>query len=133
MATLIIRNVPDNVISELDRLADQEDRSRESYIRRLLAEHTNQENKEQMTGQFSATNMSYAARQAAKAGGLARVGSFDIVSQARIVDPEFDAALMDTVVIRAYSPSGLKVVDITAGNIYMHESEYQDAPAARIS
>ncbi len=40
MATIVIRQVPDEVVAALDLLADQEDRSRESYSRRLVAEHT---------------------------------------------------------------------------------------------
>jgi hypothetical protein len=86
-----------------------------------------------MKGQFRASNMSFAARQAAKMAGLSRVGSFDILSQVRIVDEEINATLLDTIVIRAYSPGGRKSVDITAGDIYTHETMYQDAPAARVS
>jgi len=86
-----------------------------------------------MAGQFRASNMSRAARQAAKFNGLATVGSYDILSHVTIYDPEHQADLMDTIVIRAYSPSGRKSVDITADHIYTMEALYQDAPMARIA
>lgn len=86
-----------------------------------------------MKGQFSAHNMPYAARQAARANGLARVGSYDIVNNVRIVDEEYDAAKSNIVTIRAYSPAGTKAVDITAGQMFHYETLDHDAPAARIS
>jgi len=89
--------------------------------------------RKKMKGQFRATNMSRAARQAARFNGLATVGRYEIVNHASIRDYQTDADLLDIVVIRAYSPAGIKVVDITAGDIYMMEVEYRDAPMARIS
>lgn len=84
---------------------------------------------------FNARNMSKAARQAAKFNGLSTVAKFEILdSQTRIFDinqADFDE-LAATVVIRAYSASGKKSVDITAGDIFMMESEYQEAPMARV-
>ena len=85
-----------------------------------------------MKGQFSGKNMSFAARQAAKLAGLATVGSYDVLSHVSIRGEEIDNDLLDVVIIRAYSPAGKKVVDITAGDIYVHKTMYQDAPAARI-
>jgi len=86
-----------------------------------------------MKGQFSAQNASRSVRQAAKFNGLATMGSFDVVSHVSIRDRSVDADLMDRVAIRAYSPTGKKVVDITADDLYTMQVEYQDAPMARIS
>lgn len=85
-----------------------------------------------MKGQFSASNMSLAARQAAKAEGLAMVDSYDVLSHISIRDEDVDNDLLDVVVIRAYSPKGRKSVDLTAGQIYFYKAVYQDAPAARV-
>ena len=85
-----------------------------------------------MQGQFSAQNMSRAARQAARYRGLSTVGSYDILSHTKIVDGTDDANKEGVVVIRAYSPAGAKVADITAGDIYMMETMYQEAPLARV-
>jgi len=85
-----------------------------------------------MQGQFSARSMSRAARQAAKYRGLGTVGSYDIVSHAKIVNGADDAGKEGVVTIRAYSPAGTKTVDITAGDIYMMETMYQEAPLARV-
>lgn len=85
-----------------------------------------------MKGQFRASNLPYAARQAARANGLATVGSYDILSHVRIVDEELDADKMQIATIRAYSPAGTKSVDIIAGDIFCFETLYQDAPAARV-
>lgn len=81
---------------------------------------------------FLANNISKAARQAAKYNGLANVARFEVVSNIRIVDELDLAEKCATVVIRAYSKSGQKSVKITAGNLYMMETQYQDAPMARI-
>lgn len=86
-----------------------------------------------MKGQFSASDMSRVARQAAKFRGLSTVGSYDVVSNVVIVDPDRDVDLYDVVVIRAYSPSGSKVVDITADDIYTMATMYQEAPMARLA
>ena len=85
-----------------------------------------------MKGEFSAQNLSRAARQAIKLNGLATVGSFDLVNHVTVNDPILDADKLDVVVMRAYSPAGTKSVDITGGNIYLCASEYDDAPMARI-
>ena len=85
-----------------------------------------------MKGEFSAQNLSRAARQAVKLNGLATVGSYDLVNHVTVNDPILDADNLYTVVVRAYSPAGAKSVDITAGDIYMCASEYQEAPAARV-
>lgn len=82
-----------------------------------------------MKGQFSAKSMPFAVRQAARSNGLATVGSYDIVNHVRIVDEEFD---VDIVVIRAYSPAGIKSVDITAGDLFHFETLDQDASPARV-
>lgn len=84
---------------------------------------------------FSANNMSKAARQAARFNGLSTVAKFEILdNQTRVFDinqPDFTEKAA-AVVIRAYSKSGKKSVDITAGDIFMMESEYQEAPMARV-
>jgi hypothetical protein len=84
---------------------------------------------------FNAIHMSKSARQAARFNGLSTVAKYEILDyQTKVFDvaqPGFDekAAI---VVIRAYSKSGRKSVDITAGDIFMMESEYQEAPMARV-
>ena len=85
---------------------------------------------------FKGNNASRAVRQAAKGKGLATVGWYEILdNETRVVtwhDPDINR-IASTVVIRAYSPNRQKSVDITAGDLYTYEAEYQDAPMARIS
>ncbi|MBK8677009.1 MAG: hypothetical protein WBC13_06410 [Dokdonella sp.] len=78
---------------------------------------------------FSAHNMSYAARRAAKAAGMGAVQKFEIVENVVVLDendPDFYR-----VVIRAYDKRG-NVVNITAGDVYYYQTVLNDAPMARI-
>ena len=86
-----------------------------------------------MKGQFSASSLSRAARQAIKMNGLATVSRYDLVNHVTVNDPILDARFLDVVVIRAYSPSTSKQVEVTAGDIYLCASEYQEAPMARVA
>lgn len=79
---------------------------------------------------FNGKNMSKAARQAAKAQGLNEVGKYEVVCNYRMIN--YDDPKGHVIVIRAYSPMGNKIVDITAEQIYYFESVMQDAPMARV-
>ena len=82
---------------------------------------------------FRTVHMSRSARQAAKAAGMASVGVYEILSHVRITCDEDLAELGDIIVIRAFSKEGRKSADITAGEVYFYETEYTDAPMARIA
>jgi hypothetical protein len=79
---------------------------------------------------FNGKNMSKAARQAAKAQGLSKVGKYEVISNYQMID--YDDPKGNVIVIRAYSPMGNKVVDITAEQVYYFKSVMQDAPMARV-
>ena len=81
---------------------------------------------------FAGKHLSAAARRAALAHGLSTVGQFEALNpqQSEILNEDDEG--FEVVVVRAYSPSGKKSVDITAGDIYYYSTVLADEPMARV-
>jgi len=81
---------------------------------------------------FAGKHLSAAARRAALAHGLSTVGQFEALNLQQPAILNDDDAGFEVVVVRAYSPGGKKVVDVTAGDIFYYSTVLADAPMCRV-
>ena len=81
-----------------------------------------------MRGQFSATCLSKEARRAIHQRGLFTVGSFDNVSDNVILNNGQGSL----VILRAYSPSGKKSIDVRAIDMWEAAEYYYGPWMARV-